>query len=75
MICMRDRLAIFFSEERHVDIVILFQIHMMPWHRVLTELDNRGGETAITSTRRAALAIRANKSLLPEQTSAEQLWQ
>ena len=33
----------------------------------LTDLGDRSGETAIISIRRAALAIRAKKSLLPEQ--------
>ena len=37
---------------------------MTPWYHVLTELGDRGGETSI---RRAALTIRANKFLLPEQ--------
>ena len=44
---------------------------MTPWYRVLTDLGDRGGETAIRSIRRAALAIRANNFLLPEQKSAD----
>ena len=39
----------------------------MPWYRFLTDLGDRGGDTAISSIRRAALEIRAEKSLLPEQ--------
>ena len=42
---------------------------MTPWYGFLTDLGDRGGETAIISIRRAALAIRAKKSLLPEQKS------
>ena len=37
---------------------------MMPWYRVLTELGDRGGETAIRSIRRAALAIRVETILI-----------
>ena len=44
---------------------------MTPWYRFLTDLGDRGGETAIRSIRRAALAIRANNVLLPEQKSAD----
>ena len=40
---------------------------MTPWYRFLTDLGDRGGETAIISIRRAALAIMAKKFLLPEQ--------
>ena len=40
---------------------------MTPWYRFLTDLGDRGGEIAIISIRRAALAIRAEKILLPEQ--------
>ena len=40
---------------------------MTPWYRFLTDLGDRGGETAIRSIRRAALAISANNFLLPEQ--------
>ena len=32
---------------------------MTPWYRFLTDLGDRGAETAIRSNRRAALAIRA----------------
>ena len=34
---------------------------MTPWHRFLTDLGDRGGETAIILIRRAALAIRAEQ--------------
>ena len=44
---------------------------MTPWYSFLTDLGDRGGETAIRSIRRAALAIRANNVLLPEQKSAD----
>ena len=37
---------------------------MTPWYRVLTDLGDRGGETAIRSIRRAALAIRAENILI-----------
>ena len=40
---------------------------MMPWYSFLTDLGDRGAETAIRSNRRAVLAIRAEKLLLPEQ--------
>ena len=40
---------------------------MTPWYRFLTDLGDRGGKTAIRSNRIAALAIRAEKFLLPEQ--------
>ena len=46
---------------------------MTPWYRFLTDLGDRGGETAIRSIRRAALAVRANNVLLPEQKSADVL--
>ena len=37
---------------------------MTTWYRVLTDLGDRGAETAIRSNRRAALAIRADKILI-----------
>ena len=37
---------------------------MTPWFRFLTDLGDRGGETAIRSKCRAALAIRAEKILI-----------
>ena len=37
---------------------------MTPWYRFLTDLGDRGGETAIISIRRAALAIRAKTILI-----------
>ena len=37
---------------------------MTPWYRFLTDLGDRGGETAKISIRRAALAIRAEKVLI-----------
>ena len=40
---------------------------MTPWYRFLTDLGDRSVETVIISIRRAALAIRAKKFLLPEQ--------
>ena len=40
---------------------------MTPWYRFLTDVGDRGGKTAIISIRRAALAIRVEKVLLPEQ--------
>ena len=41
----------------------------MPWYRFLTDLGDRGE----VSIRRATLAIRAEKFLLPEQKSVEQI--
>ena len=40
---------------------------MTPQYHFLTDLGDRSRETAIISIRRAALAIRAEKFLLPEQ--------
>ena len=40
---------------------------MTPWYRFLIDLGDRGAETVIISNRRTALAIRAEKFLLPEQ--------
>jgi len=37
---------------------------MTAWYRLLTDLVDRGGETAIISIRRAALAIRTEKILI-----------
>ena len=37
---------------------------MTPWYRFLTDLGDRGGEIAIISIRRAALAIRAENILI-----------
>ena len=37
---------------------------MMPWYHFLTDLGDRGVETAIRSNRRAALAIRAETILI-----------
>ena len=37
---------------------------MTPWYRFLTDLGDRGRETAIRSNRRAALAIRAEIFLI-----------
>ena len=37
---------------------------MTPWYRFLTDLGDRGGETAIRSNRRAALAIWAEIILI-----------
>ena len=37
---------------------------MTPWYRFLTDLVDRGEETAIISIRRAALAIRAEQILI-----------
>ena len=37
---------------------------MTPWYRFLTDLGDRGGETAIRSIRRAALAIRVEQILI-----------
>jgi len=37
---------------------------MTPWYDFWTDIGDRGGETAIISIRRAALAIRAEKILI-----------
>ena len=37
---------------------------MTPWYRFLTDFGDRGGEFAIRSNRRAALAIRAEQILI-----------
>ena len=37
---------------------------MTPWYRFLTDLGDRGGEIAIRSNRRAAVAIRAEQILI-----------
>ena len=40
---------------------------MTPWYRFLTDLGDRGGETAIISIHRAALVISVEFVLLPQQ--------
>ena len=37
---------------------------MAPWYRGMTDLGDRGGETAIRSIRRAAVAIKGGKILI-----------
>ena len=60
VMCMRVRLAICLANTcRHV-----FQIHLTPWYRFLTDLGDRSGETTIISIPRAALAIRAKQILI-----------
>ena len=72
-LCMRVRLAIFLANTCHHSNCFRYT-YMMPWYRFLTNLGDRGRETAIRSICRAALAIRAEKFLFPEQISTEQLW-
>ena len=61
---MRIQLAILLANT--VDIVII-SITRDASISFLTDLGDRGGETAISSICRAALAISAGKSFLPEQ--------
>ena len=62
VMCMRVRLAICLGNTcRHSN---CFRRFMTPLYRFVTDLVDRGGETAIRSIRRAALAIRADKILI-----------
>ena len=62
VMCMRVRLAICIANTcRHSN---CFRLNTTPWYRFLTDLGDRGGEIAIISIHRAALAIRAKKILI-----------